>query len=92
MGGASPLSMPSGKGMCFKPMIGAGTTFLLRVPDAEPPFLGKEQLDTQAFYSLGRGTKGLPTPPSHSNNDLSMKLSKIRINPKPVKKNIKINF
>lgn len=89
---SAPLDMPSGKGMCFRSMIGGGSgNALLGVaPEARPPFLGKEQLDTQGFYSLGKGTRGLPAPPSLDN--LASKLSKIKINTKPLKKNIKINF
>ena len=91
----NPIDTPAGRGMCFKPMIGGGSgNALLGTPtSANPPFFGREQLDTQGFYSLGKGTKGLPAPPMGEMNRLADKLSRLHVKPaKALKKNIKINF
>jgi len=97
--GRKMMSTMNGKkstAMSVKPMRGGGSgNALLGVaPSSMPPFQGKEQLDTQAFYSIGRGAVGLPTPPQMKGEmgKIADRLSKLHIKEKPIRKNIKINF
>jgi hypothetical protein len=93
--GITKRNMGSGGGMYVRPIYGSGTTgVLLGVPtSARPPFLGREQLDTEGFYSLGKGMKNVGLSASNSLSGLEDKLKRLTIKPvKSLKKNIKMNF
>jgi hypothetical protein len=80
-------NMGSGGGMYVRPIYGTGSgnALLGTPPSATPPFGGREQLSTEAFYSLGKGINSL--------SGLEDKLKRLTVKPvKSLKKNIKINF
>lgn len=94
--GCAPISTKRGTGLYVRPIYGSGSPLLLGVaPTARPPFLGKEQLDTQAFYGVGRGAGNSMTSRSLGEvpSTLENKLKNLTLKPvKSLRKNIKINF
>ncbi len=72
--------------MVLKPLMGSGAV-LLKTPNAQPPFFGKEQLSTETLYKKGSGF-------GSDMDKLSSKLDKLNlVKPsKTVRKNIKISF
>jgi hypothetical protein len=82
-------------GLSFRPIRGAGSPMALLgvAPTAEPPFEGREQLSTQAFYNIGGRMKTGKTPLPPAVDRLSEKLQKLQIGKtKQLRKNVRINF
>lgn len=81
-------------GLSFRPIRGGGSPMALLgvAPTAEPPFEGREQLSTQAFYTLSKSAGGaMPLPPAIDR--LSQKLQKLQVGKtKQLRKNVRMNF
>ena len=90
--GVSSIRNNRGMGFFVRPIYGGAAATLLKHNEAtaRPAFLGKEQLATQGFYSLGQGMKQDVNKISSS---IEEKLKKLTLkNPKELRKNIKLSF